>query len=528
MANRAAREAARQQRLAVAEHNRQVRAQIREQKQLEKELRQQYLESRQHEADEMNLELNDVVNELGEILNKTLEMDDKIAFDTLRIHDDFPPLTISEQARTPMAQPQPESFQGRSSAKKVGFFERLLYGENGKNDRVIEQARLDAETAETAYQTALNQWRHYEKLRKANIEKVTKEHEEARRNFELKKVQRNADIDELETSYFAGDAEAVVTYNVMVLERSCYPDDFPQEFRVAYVPESKELVIEYELPNAEIVPSDLEYRYVKSKDEIESKSRKQAEINAIYQDVVAAVCLRTVHEVFEADQGQHVEMVTLNGFVQTVDRTTGQDIRPYLISLRVTKERFLGIDLARIEKKACLRNLGAQLSSRPDQCVAVKPIVDFRMVDPRFVEGSDVLSDLEGRPNLMDLDPFAFENLVGNLFSAMGLDTRQTQTSRDGGVDVVAFDTRPVLGGKVVIQAKRYRNTVGVAAVRELYGTMINEGAIKGILVSTSGYGKSAFEFANDKPIELINGAGLLYLLENHAQVKAKIIMPED
>jgi restriction system protein len=45
-----------------------------------------------------------------------------------------------------------------------------------------------------------------------------------------------------------------------------------------------------------------------------------------------------------------------------------------------------------------------------------------------------------------------------------------------------------------VIQAKRYRNTVGVSAVRDLYGTMMNEGANKGILVTTSGYGRATYE----------------------------------
>lgn len=102
-----------------------------------------------------------------------------------------------------------------------------------------------------------------------------------------------------------------------------------------------------------------------------------------------------------------------------------------------------------------------------------------------------------------------------------------TRASRDGGVDVVAYDQRPVLGGKVVIQAKRYRNTVGVSAVRDLYGTMMNEGANKGILVSTSGYGKDAFDFANDKPIELIDGSRLLYLLEQVGTV-ARIVLPAE
>src|SRR6266702_5905959 len=100
--------------------------------------------------------------------------------------------------------------------------------------------------------------------------------------------------------------------------------------------------------------------------------------------------------------------------------------------------------------------------------------------------------------------------------------------SRDGGVDCVAYDTRPICGGKVVIQAKRYKHTVGVSAVRDLFGTLQNEGASKGILVTTSGYGKSSFEFAAGKPLELLSGTHLLYLLSEHAGVEAKIEMPEN
>ncbi len=110
----------------------------------------------------------------------------------------------------------------------------------------------------------------------------------------------------------------------------------------------------------------------------------------------------------------------------------------------------------------------------------------------------------------------------------MGLETRQTQASRDGGVDCVAYDPRPIFGGKVVIQAKRYKNTVGVSAVRDLFGTMQNEGASKGILVATSGYGKASFEFAEGKPLELLSGSNLLYLLKEHAGIDAKIEMPDN
>lgn len=59
-------------------------------------------------------------------------------------------------------------------------------------------------------------------------------------------------------------------------------------------------------------------------------------------------------------------------------------------------------------------------------------------------------------------------------------------------------------------------NTVGVSAVRDLYGTVMNEGASKGILVTTSDYGSDAHEFARGKPLTLLSGSNLLHLLAKH------------
>ena len=77
-----------------------------------------------------------------------------------------------------------------------------------------------------------------------------------------------------------------------------------------------------------------------------------------------------------------------------------------------------------------------------------------------------------------------------------------------------------------MIQAKRYTNTVGVSSVRDLYGTVLNEGASKGILVTTADYGPDAYEFAKGKPLVLLSGANLLHLLEKHGH-KAKIDLKE-
>ena len=95
----------------------------------------------------------------------------------------------------------------------------------------------------------------------------------------------------------------MVAYNEMVLARSEYPTEgFPQKFRIAYSPDSSELIVEYDLPEVQAIPKEAEYRYVKTKDAIESKARKPTEIKQLYQDIVASITLRTLHELFEADQ----------------------------------------------------------------------------------------------------------------------------------------------------------------------------------------------------------------------------------
>jgi restriction system protein len=203
-------------------------------------------------------------------------------------------------------------------------------------------------------------------------------------------------------------------------------------------------------------------------------------------------------------------------------------VTPCLLTVRTTRDVFTAHDLKKVDAIACLKHLNAELSPKPHELRAVRPIVSFSMVDPRFVDKPDILAQLDQRPNLALLKPAEFEALITNLFEKMGLETRLTQASRDGGVDCVAWDMREVVGGKVIIQAKRYKNTVGVSAVRDLYGTVLNEGATKGILVTTSGYGTASAVFADKKPLRLIHGGELLYLLEHHTGVKAKIEFPQE
>ncbi|KQR18030.1 restriction endonuclease [Xanthomonas sp. Leaf148] len=497
-------------RMAAAQQVRDQRAFDREQKESAKRAKAEYLDDRQGEVDDLNAELADRMEDLRGILAHTLSHNDTIDFASLRHVEPFERFETPKDlqpARPPEMQPVP---------LPTGIY-RFIPGASGRHAAAVAKATA-------AHRLVLNDFEEKERAKSNRVAGLKAKYEKERAVYEADVKRRDTEIDALQSAYMAHDADAIVAYNEMVLTRSEYPSEgFPQVFKLAYGQDSSELVIEYELPEISTIPADAEYRYVKTKDLIESKARKPAEIKALYQDIIASIALRTLHEVFEADQANALSLVTFNGMIDTHDPASGRELRVPVVSVRTTKVAFLELRLERVEKIPCLRNLGAQVSNRPDELQAIKPIIDFDMVDKRFIEQGDVLSSLESRPNLLDLTPGEFEVLVANLFSKMGLDTKLTRSSRDGGVDAVAFDTRPVLGGKVVIQAKRYRDTVGISAVRDLYGTMQNEGASKGILVCTSGYGPDAFNFVKNKPLELIDGGGLLYLLREHTGMDARI-----
>ena len=190
----------------------------------------------------------------------------------------------------------------------------------------------------------------------------------------------------------------------------------------------------------------------------------------------------------------------------------------------------MSFDLSKVDPKATFKHLKGIAAATLVDLTPIPPVMTLNKKDKRFIEGYEVAFQLDEGVNIAAMDWEDFEHLVRELFeqefASNGGEVKVTQASADGGVDAVAFDPDPIRGGKIVIQAKRYTNTVGVSAVRDLYGTVLNEGATKGILVTTSDYGKDSYEFAKDKPLTLLNGSNLLALLQKHGH-KARINIQE-
>ena len=109
---------------------------------------------------------------------------------------------------------------------------------------------------------------------------------------------------------------------------------------------------------------------------------------------------------------------------------------------------------------------------------------------------------------LRNMKPTEFEDYTSDLFSKLGYNTQSVGGSYDGGVDVIAEKD----GVKYYIQCKKYiTSTVGVKEIREFYGVLVDHLAKgKGFFITTNKFTLEAERFAEDKPIELIDGFKLI------------------
>lgn len=457
-------------------------------KQWERQQRAQEIENKKRLAAKRTQEAQEALSALECTLVHALDTDSTIDWESLKDYSEYPI-------------PQPT----KPAPPKIDLLSSLVPAWRSNFERGVRKQQEQ-------FEIALAEW-------------------EKERDSHLKtRDERNRLIEEEKGKYQNGDSEAVADYCYMVLSNSEYPDYFPRSYDLDYSSENKLLIVDYQLPSLDGIPTLREVTYVQSRDELAEKHISQSQLNKLYDSLIYQITLRTIHDLYQADQANALSSIVFNGYVRSIDPATGQERNPCVLSIQANKEEFEQINLALVEPKACFKGLKGVGSPKLHSMTPVAPLLRIEREDARFISAYDVTDSLQEGDNLAAMDWVDFEHLIRELFekefTSTGGEVKVTRASRDGGVDAVAFDPDPIRGGKIVIQAKRYTGTVGVSAVRDLYGTVLNEGANKGIIVTTSHYGSDAYEFAKGKPLVLIDGNNLLHLLEKHGH-KARIDLQE-
>ncbi|MDF2531481.1 MAG: mrr [Clostridia bacterium] len=112
---------------------------------------------------------------------------------------------------------------------------------------------------------------------------------------------------------------------------------------------------------------------------------------------------------------------------------------------------------------------------------------------------------------LYKLTPYEFEDTIMEMYRALGYNVKQTSYSNDRGKDGIAYKGN----NKYLIECKRYDkdNKIGRPQLQKFFAAMHEENAYMGYFVTTSTFAQTAYEYARENKIELIDGERLARLM---------------
>ena len=450
------------------------------QKELEKQQKEDYINSRYKEVSKLNLSINNEIDELKNLILNGINEYKPIPIDTF-IKKDIQEFTIPKELNIKYEKPN------KPIIRKANIFEILFKSYRLKYNSYVDEL-------ERRYDREYKLYEKNEVNRKNEIKNLKK-------SYELK---LNEIIAIKKDLYINGDVGMITSYKRELLNNSKYPFKLNKKINIGYCKYTKNLLIDYLLPKKDIVQSINKYKYMPKLDEIREVQRKNKDINSIYNEVIYSIVLRSMDEVFKSDIYGNIKSIIFNGYIEDIDLSTGQDIKPYIISSMIEKQDFRKIDLKRVDKLICLKdamqsriNLNSNLELK-----SIVPIYNYDYVNNSIISSENI--------NLLEINPYELERLVTILFRNMGYNVEETKKSHDGGIDCFLNYNDPIIGGKVIGQVKRYKNNIDIPKLREFESVLRNSDAMKGLFISTSNFSPQCEKFALENNITLINGCTLL------------------
>jgi len=243
------------------------------------------------------------LEKLGEILKYTLDIDDTIDWESLKNKDDFPepkpkkpspkkpeelsiPLPPEKDPKIPPPpdpkdrkyQPKygfldPFSKKKREEKKNLAFQEHRRDFEKWEKEKadILDRNKRDFEKWEEKKANILNLNKRALESYKKTLEEIEIQHRKNIKKWELrrqeflrKQKEANKVIDAKKEKYLQKDSDAIFDYCEMVLGNSDYPDYFPQEYNIDYNPENNLLIVDYQLPPIDQIPTVKEVKYIQT------------------------------------------------------------------------------------------------------------------------------------------------------------------------------------------------------------------------------------------------------------------------
>jgi len=349
-------------------------------------------ERKEANIDEMNNEAASAIAGLSGILAHTVDIHDAIDWDLIKITDK---LRVDPDSLFDGGSP-PDFIVFDKSGCPVSVVERAV-PEEPTLDSVKSEFGVLSQTFRGAaikkeHEEQTGQWTREE----LEIRKTNEEREEAFRQalsafesrvsaFEDEKRRNNEALEQVRRRYQGSEPKAVEEYCDLVLDSSVYPDYFPKNWLLQYRADNRTVVTNYEIPSPDQLPSIESYKYDNEKDVVVENGLSREARQNLYDSVTYQICIRTIHELFEADVVNAVDSIAFNGVVTIVNPATGKSELRCIASVSSNKDEFMEFDLSRVDPRATFEHLAGRTADPPHELASVNPTQDLEKTDKRFL-----------------------------------------------------------------------------------------------------------------------------------------------
>ncbi|MGG0240533.1 restriction endonuclease [Bacillus rhizoplanae] len=121
---------------------------------------------------------------------------------------------------------------------------------------------------------------------------------------------------------------------------------------------------------------------------------------------------------------------------------------------------------------------------------------------------------------VQDLSGTEFENYMEALFKKKGYDVTTTPATGDGGVDLIISRKINGRNARTAVRCKRYKKSVGVSAIQEVFAGKHLYKCQKSMVITTSEFTKPAIKTANDLKVVLWDKYKLIEEINRTLQLK--------
>jgi len=318
-------------------------------------------------ADQYTKEAKEYLRSLNNLFNHALVVDNIIDFDSL---------VDSIETKKPI-DPSLQSIPDEPCETDPQFIPDLKIMEKllpSKKEKKIEELKQKFQECHLQWEQGKN---HIEDEKQIAI----KNYQKALENW---KIEKNDIIDAITSRKEAllnGKAESILDLADMVLSNSNYPNIVTQDFDLDYDATKKRLIVQYLFPSIENFKIIKKYKYNKKNDKLEKVYESENSVNAIYDDTLYQIAIRTIYEIFSIDTNDNIESIVFTGWVtsQLQDETEKEveKIKNCVMSFVADRNTYNSLNFERMNAKSIFSKFDGVVEGKLSKLNSVTPYLEI-------------------------------------------------------------------------------------------------------------------------------------------------------